>query len=438
MVFPMSFRSWAALALLLAAIAAERCGYYSFRSTFGLYAIRGFDGEGMHMNPRLLFRIASFLHYVAPFAGGAMALVVRPRLGAAIGAGVAALGAFALLAKAPPLLAVAVFAIGSGIARPNLFIAAVEILADDEGAASGGFAPSPRRFSAVAAFMVVAMATANVAAFIASSITSLAVHSESTTPSFGIGGALEVLAALLAGGAFFFGTARANELAQAAHAPYRAPNAPPPPPAPAPRNSDVVFGPLVLIGTAFALLHLGEEHSQPNAYELGLAPASWVYSVSAVVTLLVAVPTAVLYIVSATQRSMLPLTKILGAGLVMWAAGMLLAVFISWKASGVFAWALSLAISAVGDGLATPIALAYAALVWRGPKAVMVFAGWLSLTMLPTVMFGEGLEERYALARIVLTIPGALAGIALGIHVLRKADQMHRQLDASSYSNATS
>lgn len=422
----MSFRSWAALGLLVCALAAERSGYYGVRS----FLMFHLHDRGMStVEASSVFSVFSLVASVAPFAGGGLALLVGPRLAAAIAAFVGALGAFALATGAPPVLSLIVLGLGSGAFRPCPFVAGAEILADEDGGAAQGFAPSARRFMSVAAFVVLAYAAINLGALIAPVATGVLASARDVSTSFGVAGALQLLGALLAGAAWFLGTSRARELAKAAHDPYRSAQGAPVA-APTLANDSTVFGPLVLLGFAFAAMHLAFEKTMPLSSDM--RDARWIYSINVVVVLLLALPSFVLYLVLANQRSALPLTRLLGPGLIVYGAGMIISTFAYATRASTLIAALGLVVTAAGEGIAGPIALAYAALAWRGRAATLVVGGWLSLTYLPSLMLRAaamgGNSEQSAIVHGSL---GVLAAIGVGVYVSTSARRIHAQLSGS-------
>lgn len=432
----MTFRSWLALALLVFAVAAERCGYYALRSFLMIHLTRA-GGMSMH-DAANVYRTFTIIAYLAPFAGGGLALLIGPRLTAVIGAIVAAVGAFALATGAPPAVAAMVVALGTGTFKPCPYAAGAEILADEDGGSAQGFAPSARRFASVATFMVVAYAAINLGAFVAPPTTGLLAETRGVGATFGVAGALDVLAALVAGGAFFLGSRRAADLARDAHAPYRAPQGEPQPaPFPAPRSRDdlAVFGPLVLIGVAFVLMHIGLDQGTPPYGEL--RDARCLMSINPIVVLVLAVPSFALYLVLATQRSPLPLTKVLGPGLLVFSLGIAITTYAHAAHVSTGTWAFGLVVMSAGEAIAAPIGLTYAALALRAPRATMVVAGWLSLTVLPGYMLGfGGYEARSNVPPLLFGGLSVVTTLGFGLYLLVAGDRVHRQL--GGHSNATS
>lgn len=437
----MSFRAVAALALLLVALAAERCGYYAARSVLMIdltqHGLSSLEARG-------LFQMFTILTYGAAFAGGGLAWAFGPRVTAAIGAFVAALGAFALAGGLPASLSGVVLGLGVGIFKACPYAAAAEILADEDGGAAQGFLPSARRFASFATFAVVGYGAINLGAFIAPLMSATfreARDSGGFTSTYAFAGALDLFAALLAGGAIFLTSGTAKTMAQHAHAPYRGPDGAHLPPAPAaPVRTNDVFVPLSLIGLVFVAMHFVMDQAQPDMRELGLAKASWMFSINPIVGLLMTVPAGALFFVLAIQRSAVPLTRILGAGIAVFSLGALLALLAMATHAGLGVWTPALAITAIGESIAFPLGITYAALAVRSRAATMVVAGWLTLTVIPGYLFSTwftGLRSP-AFSTIIVAL-SALVVLVGAVLVLVHAARLHRDLGgAGGHSNATS
>jgi dipeptide/tripeptide permease len=433
----MSFRALAALGLLILALAAERCGYYAARSVL----VIDLTQHGLARTSTMsIFRAFTFVVYGSAFAGGGLAFAFGPRVTAAVGAAIAAVGAFALAAGAPPSLTCFVLALGAGIFKGCPYAAAAEILADEDGGASQGFLPTPRRFASFATFAVLTYGSINLGAFIAPLVAGVFRSTRDSggfTTTYAFAGAVDVLAAILAGIAIFLGSGAAKTMAQQAHAPYRGPDgvAAGAPTASAPTND--VFVPLTLLGVVFAAMHFVMNHGQPNPITLGLLNTSWVHSLNPIVVLLMTVPCAALFFVLALQRSAVPLTRILGAGIAVFALGGMLAALAMFLRAGLAVWTPALAISAIGEAIAFPIGLTYAALVLRSRAATMVVAGWMTLTAMPDFLFGMTFTgDRYPFVETLLVTVSALVVLVGAVLVLVNAARLHR--DLGGHSNATS
>lgn len=432
----MSFRAVAALALLILAFGAERCGYYAARSVLVLDLTQG----GLAADAAIgIFQTATLVAYGAAFAGGGLAFAFGPRVTATIGAAIAAAGAFAIARGAPTAVACFVLGIGAGIFKACPYAAAAEILADEDGGAAQGFLPTPRRFASFATFAVLAYGAINVGAFIAPLVTGTLRTTRDAggfATSYAFAGAVDLLAAMLAGAAVFLGSNAAKKLAQQAHAPYRGPDGAPAPPA-APATTNDVFVPLTLLGVVFAAMHFVMDHAQPDRIALGLTRASWIHSMNPVIVLSMTVPCGALFFVLAIQRSTVPLTKVLGAGLVVFAFGGVLAALAMIADAGLAVWTPALAIIAVGEAIVFPLGLTYAALAVRSRAATMVVAGWITLTVMPDYLFGMWSARLHApLVSTIIVVLGVLVVLAGGVLVLVNAVRLHR--DLGGHSNATS
>lgn len=433
----MSFRAVAALALLIVALGAERCGYYASRSVLMLdLRAAGMSGA----DALTLYRTFTFVAYVAAFAGGGLAFAIGPRMTAAIGAVIAAVGAFSLAGGAPASVASFVLALGAGVFKACPYAAAAEVLADEDGGVAQGFLPTPRRFASFATFAVLTYGAINVGAFIAPIVTGVLRTTRDgggSGSSHAFGGAMDLLAAILAGISTFLGSGTAKTIAREAHAPYRGPDAMPAlQPSPQPRTNDV-FVPLTLLGVVFVAMHFVMDRAQPGTAELGMPNSSWLYSMNPIIVLAMTVPCGALFFVLALQRSPLPLTRILGAGIVLFGFGGMLSVIAMVAGAGVATWAAVLGVTAIAEAVAFPLGLTYAALAVRSRAATLVVAGWITLTAIPTYLFGTlGFGERMPIASTIFVALGTLVVLVGGVLVLVNAARLHR--DLAGHSNATS
>lgn len=437
----MSFRAVAALALLLVALAAERCGYYAARSVLMIdltqHGLSSLEARG-------IFQIFTIFVYGATFAGGGLAWAFGPRVTAAIGAFVAALGAFALAGGVPTSIACMLFGLGVGIFKACPYVAAADILADEDGGAAQGFLPSARRFASFATFTVVAYGAINLGSFIAPLMAGTLRETRDAggfTSTYAFAGAMDLFAALLAGGAIFLTSGAAKTMAQQAHAPYRGPDAVQPAAAtPPPARTNDVFVPLSLIGVVFVAMHFVMDQGMPDMRELGLPKASWIFSINPVVGLLMTIPAGALFFVLAIQRSAIPLTRILGAGLAVFSLGALLTLLAMATHGGLALWTPALAITAIGESIAFPLGITYAALVVRSRAATMVVAGWLTLTVIPGYLFGTMYTgARFPVIATIIVALSALVVLVGAVLVLVNAARLHRDLaGAGDHSNATS
>ena len=435
----MSFRAVLALALLVFALAAERCGYYAARSVLVLDLVQH-HGWAPAQALQLL-RVFTFVVYASAFAGGGLAFACGPRITATIGGFLATTGAFSLAAGAPAVLACFLIAIGAGVFKGSPYAAAAEILADEDGGAAQGFLPTPRRFASFATFAVLTYGAINLGAFIAPIIAGVFRQTRDTgsfSTTYGFAGAMDLLATVLAGATIFLASNTAKTMAQQAHAPYRGPDgvAAPAPAGSAPTND--VFVPLTLLGVVFAAMHFVLNHAQPDSIALRIPSASLIHTLNPIVVLLMTIPCAVLFFVLALQRSTVPLTRILGAGLAVLAFGGLIASLAILMSGGSLAlWTPALVLISIGESLVAPIGLTYAALVLRGRAATMVVAGWITLTAMPDYIYGwMPMRERLPYEAAFLVVPSTLVILVGAVLVLAKAAQLHR--DLGGHSNATS
>jgi hypothetical protein len=323
----MSFRALAALACLLVALAAERCGYYAFRSTLTMDLTRNTLSAA---DALVVYKAFTLITYGAAFGGGGLAFTFGPRVTAVFGAIISSVGAFALAADATAWVGCLVLGVGAGIFKACPYACAAELIADEDGGARQGFLPSGRRFASFATFAVLTYGAINLGAFIAPLLAGTLRATRDAggfASTYAFAGAVDVLAALLAGGALFLASATAKSMADQAHAPYRAPDgAPNPAPLPPSSRTNDVFLPLTLLGVVFAAMHLVIDQGHPDRAVLGLATASYLFTINPLVVLLMTVPCGALFFVLALQRSAVPLTRVLGAGLAVFALGALLAL----------------------------------------------------------------------------------------------------------------
>lgn len=436
----MSFRAVAALALLVLALGAERCGYYAARSVLVLDLVH--NHAQAPAQALQLLRIFTLVVYASAFAGGGLAFAFGPRITATIGGFVATIGAFALAAGAATTVACFLVAIGAGVMKASPYAAAAEILADEDGGAAQGFLPTPRRFASFATFAVVTYGAINLGAFIAPIVAGVFTQTRDGArfgTTYGFAGAMEVLATIFAGATIFLGSSTAKAMARQAHAPYRGPDgvAPSAPAALAPAND--VFVPLTLLGVAFAAMHFVLNHAQPDSFVLRLPQKSLLHTLNPIVVMLMTIPCAVLFFVLALQRSAVPLTRILGAGLAVLAFGGLIASLAEVTGGGSVAiWTPALVLVSIGESIAAPIGLTYAALVLRSRAATMVVAGWITLTAMPDYIYGwMPMRERLPHEAAFIVVPSTLVVLVAAVLVLVHAVRLHRDL-GGGHSNATS
>jgi hypothetical protein len=149
------------------------------------------------------------------------------------------------------------------------------------------------------------------------------------------------------------------------------------------------------------------------------------------------VPCGALFFVLALQRSAVPLTRVLGAGLAVFALGALLALLAMVVKAGVVVWTPALAILAIGEAIAFPLGVTYAALAVRSRAATLVVAGWITLTAMPTYLFGSWLTGLHSPTSATAVVAlSALVVFAGAVFVLVNAARLHR--DLGGHSNATS
>lgn len=425
----MSFRALTALALLILAVAAERCGYYAVRSVLVLDLTRGGLASTEAIN---IHQALTVFSYGAAFAGGGLAFAFGPRVTALIGASVAAAGAFALAGGAPTAFAFCVAALGAGIFKASPYAAAAEILADEDGGAAQGFLPTPRRFASFATFAVLTYGAVNVGAFIAPIVTGVLRQTRDGGgfgSTYGFAGTVDVLAVMLAGGMVFLASRRARTLAQQAHAPYRGPDGAPLARPAMPVRTNDVFVPLGLLGIVFAALHFVMDRARPDRIEMGLTNVSWLFTMNPIIVLVMTVPCGVLFFVLALQRSTVPLTRVLGVGLLVFGFGGVLAVVAMTVGQSVSTWAPALAIIAIGESIVFPLGLTYAALAVRSRAATMVVAGWITLTAVPDYLFGMWTVRLHVPAvSTAIVVVAVLVVLLGGVLVLQNAARLHRDL----------
>ena len=378
----MSFRGILALVLLLAATGAERLSYYGARS---FLAFEMYRSEGMTVAAAgTALTAMSFVMLVATFAGAGLALGMGPRLTAAVGALIAALGPFLLAFDAPVLLGFGLTSAGAGIFRVGPFVAAAEVLGTTAAPDARSSAPHPQRFVAMTAFAAAASVAANLGSFLAAPIAGSLLYERGGRVAATVGtGAVAVVAAVLAGAAALLGML---ELRDRPMAPPRDPYREAAPPTSV--SPDAKPSMLPLAGAAVLAVLLG-------VFDVGLAMAgpapsvdvsskdyAWLYGMSSAVALIGCMITAGAFLIGALVQTSLPPLPVFGAGLALAGVGFFV------QAVGGEEIALlgaGMAMTALGDAV-LPIAIAYVALAVRGRVSGLVLAGWFCVASVASMI----------------------------------------------------
>jgi POT family proton-dependent oligopeptide transporter len=409
--------------MLVLAIGLERFAYYGTRSGMMIHLV---TNEGMDTGEaRRLYTTVTMLALFTPLLGGLLALGVGPRITAVAGAGLALVGYGLLVVGAPTALCLVVVALGAGIFRPCPWAIAAEELSHEtspSGAAQGDAPMSARRFAAVAAMACVLYGSVNGAAAASSYVMGFLRNTSGPRAVFAFAAFVMVLCLAISGVVFFFGRTTDAKTASAALDPYRAPGAAPLRVArPA---TGLAFAGLALLlvielpySMASALSFYPVEMGQSGA---GLSSAT-IELISLVNPLVVVVATVfafALLLVATLQRWSTPPLLLYGVGVLVFAVGLVPLAL----GSSVALLLLGITITAVGEALVAPIAMAYAALAAKGRPAALVVSVWILLSnagsQISRVMSAErGFRPLLIVLAVILVVAGgATLAVARMVH----------------------
>lgn len=413
-----------AIVLLIGGVVLERAAYYGVRSILALYLSRVLAMP--YASIGTAFAVLAWGGFFASFLGGAAAIAIGPRATAAAGAACAMLGMGALAVHAPAPIGLLLLTLGGAFVRPAAYAAGAEIVAREDVSASGApAAPSARRFVAVGAISAALYCGVNIGAFVSSILAGFLESHFGAGATFGAFAAIELVAALLLGGAALAGFVGAKPApARAPVDPYRSPQARP---FAAPPAKNGLVGIALLLGPAI-LYGLAMELSFPVVKTV--YGARWLFSINPLaVAATTAVLSATLAIMAMTRSSVTPLFVVC-AGLVIMAVGLLPSAF---AGESTIVAALGALITAVGEAAIGPIVAAYAAVATRPRYATLVVSGVLFFVSAPAQLFRP---LAYGSVRAPMLVLLAVLLLACGVVGFVFARRLQRAFDP--YSNATS
>lgn len=371
----MRSRALLSLAALALAVCLERAGYYGLRSVLMLH-LR--DSGAEVASVAALFGLSMWVHHGAAVIGGALALAAGPRWTALIGAGVAACGAALFAVDGPAPLAMMVVAAGAGIFRPCPWAAAAEtVFAEDDARAVAGVGrmASSARFATVAACATLFYACANVAALVATPVTARLFGSVGFGAVAWTGAGLDVLAGGCAVVAALIGSgAPIQPGAAPGQGAYRDPAVRVDVVVPASDAPRAVGGLAILGGvTALYVLAMSASYVPRPRGSLTLA-----YSLNPIVVLVVAAICFFAWLAFALSKSAPPPLLAWGAGLAVFAVGLL---FTGMALDGdggasTIPYLGGVVLMAAGEAASGPVGLAYASTTTRTRASTLVVAAF--------------------------------------------------------------
>lgn len=405
----MNKRALLALALLVAAAGLEQFGHSAMTTSIPLDIE---NAGGTIASAANFFGVLGAVSFVATLGGGALALKVGPRVTAAIGLLVTALGFFTMAALGAGMLGAGVVGLGKGLFAPCAAAAAGEAVH------SGEETPPWHAFAAVTAFVALLQGVTGVSARLAPSLGGLLWSRSGGAALCAASGGLALLAALLAAGAAILGMWPGQTPARPAPAnPYRAPQPSPRPAAPARRQ----YLGLALLSVLVSLAKLAVPLAiyEPD----GEMSAPWLLVLQGAVHNGAYFGIFGIWLAAALGRkSWLPLRG-LAAGLVAIGIGLLPIVAAQIGGGNEVHYALGLFPVAFGAAAVRPVGLAYAALARPARVAPLVVAVWLCLPSLWFILNGLlvhlGRLEFVILTAVLCLVIGAyLARFAYGVQTL--------------------
>lgn len=411
----MRLRHLLVLALLAASLCLERLSYYAMRSTL-IMELR--DQNIPMADIGSTYAAMGWISLLATLIGGGLAFAVGPRVVAAIGALVAALGHFAVAAGGPSLATVALVALGSGLLRPCPTAAAAEALSREEGDRATA-PPSPRRFAAVVAFAVISYGSINVAGMLAPFL-GVTVHERlGASVSHLLSGGVAVLGALLAVGAALLGafSSRPGEITAGPGGPYRSAE-----------RREVAFS----SSPGDALAGLAILFASGLLYALGmmlsdappsLSPSAWIFSVNPLAVGFSSVGFFCVVLAATIGRWTTPPLHAYGAGLAFFGLG-LVPIAVSSQSGDEMVYALGAAMTGFGEVAVGAIGVAYAALAVPPRAAALAVAGWFGISNIVNAVGGLVLGTMDA-ARTALLVVVALLCMGLGLALFAAARRLH-------------
>jgi hypothetical protein len=358
MLASMKSRGLGVLALILGAIFLESAGHGL--TPFLMSELRD-QGETMEAISSASMLIA-LLDVGAPLAGGVVAFRAGPRVTAVAGLVIAAMGHAATALAAPVLVGAAGASLGGGIFGPCAFVIGAEVLARQDDSPG---APSPDRFSAVAAFAVAADLASQLgrtaALFVGGSL-----HGKGGSTHVA-NATLTMFAALLAARAVVLARADRADHAKAKAGPYRAAQ----PQDPGPSLASAPFRAIGMLLLIEAVAKVGTTVSVPR---VPFPAESWVSLGTALAGFVVLGFVSGLLVTAAVKRWSRPPLHLYGVGLVVLALG-LYAIACD-EDSSVALYVAGSAFTGFGKTVGFAVPIAYVAMAVRGRAAALVVAGW--------------------------------------------------------------
>jgi hypothetical protein len=234
------------------------------------------------------------------------------------------------------------------------------------------------------------------------------------TAVFGVATLGMILCAAMACVVAYVGRSNAASVASSAADPYRAPG---PPAAKVVRPSTgLAFAGLSLLlvvelpySMASSLTFLPAELMRNSG--ITSAQMDLFMSLNPVVVVIASVLAFALFLVATLQRWSTPPLLLYGAGVLVFAVGLLPLALAGYSIGPVL---LGTALTAVGEAVVAPVALAYAALASSGRSRALVIAGWILFAnvggQMASIMNAErGLRPVLIVLAVFLVVAGALA-----------------------------
>ncbi len=419
----MPSRILGSLALLVAAISAERFAYYGYHSFLTMILMSAFQLTAVQMGA--IYGEITVVSFFASLCAGGLAFVLPPRIIALIGAMTAALGLVVLASAGAPSGAIAglfVATLGTGLMRPCAYAYAARVLTYE--GETELVAPSGRRFLSMASFVALALGMVNVGAFLAPLIFgALYDRVGYRAPAVACAGINVLVAALYAVSLLVDRETRAPSNTPAAHTAYRTE------PGTHGAGASPATNPLAIVTTLgiavtgalayFVTTTANRIHLVDDYRQVGVLQAT-----ESVMTALTAFVLFIVLLVLAQKRSSVSLALFVGGGYVAFAFSAFL------LCSAAFSLRL-LAMSAMG--FAQPflgLGLVFAALAVRRRGTALLIAGFLLIEMLGSVVGGpvsaiDGLATIATMGGAALLIGAGIALVVLAPRIRALFEQTH-------------
>jgi dipeptide/tripeptide permease len=367
-------------------IGLDRLAYYSARAVLAVYMSTGLGIESSAAMAE--YRQITALMVLTPIIGGLLAVGVGPRITLMAGALFAAIGyvTIPLVPAAALLIPLVTLAIGQGLIRPSVFAIV--------GSELGG-RHEPWR-NALCALLYLAV---NVGSALAPLIGSSFAAKAGFASVFYLSGGLTVLVAVLAAG-----IAAVQRFG--------------PPPDEEPRDRGVELGVLVLLVLSASYLSgLGTVSDvQFGALERAAAASSnpsFMYTLNPIIVSGATLVLAVVLVVLAVTKIWVPTLPIIGAGMIVFAIGVVPLLFSGADAPG--GVVASIALTALGESLVGPLLLSRVSADTQPRFATLVVALWMvasgALGWLPSFLSMRTGPAVYLMIQCLLGC--TLGGVAL-------------------------